>query len=87
MTLIITLFKLTVVLVFLLCTTKIKLFFPKAGIITYWILGLLLVMLNLHGALNGITELLTGNYLMFNVANLVIAGVLFFYIGLKYFKV
>lgn len=86
MTLIITLFKLTVVLVFLFSTAKLRDFNPIIGIIVYWILGLLFVMLNLHGALNGITELLTGNYLMFNVVNLVIAGFLFFYIGLKYFK-
>lgn len=52
----------------------------------YWFAGLFFVFLNTLGVLNGITELITGDYLKFNIVNILISFGVFVYIGLKNFN-
>lgn len=85
--LIITAFKLTVATLF---TIGLKIWFERTDnaivALGYWLLGLLFVFLNLHGVLNGITQMITGEYLTFNLLNVILAFGVFMYIGLKYFN-
>jgi len=84
---IITLFKATVATVF---TIGLSFWFRETKktyiAIMYWFLGLMFVFLNAHGVLNGLTFLLTNDYVKFNSLNAMLAFVIYVAIGYNNFR-
>lgn len=87
MILTIVLFKASVVTAF---TIGLKFWFEETDktyvALIYWFAGLFFVFLNTQGALNGLTELITGDYMKFNVFNTIFAFVFYTCMGAKYFS-